>query len=105
MNCPTCPDERLLITDRQGVEVDYCPGCRGIWLDRGELDKILDRADTTGSSQVDDRLVSSRPADRHDDRWRDDDRRRDDDHFDDRNDGRGGRRRRRGMLADLLDFG
>ena len=32
------------MTDRQGVEIDYCPACRGIWLDRGELDKLLDRA-------------------------------------------------------------
>jgi hypothetical protein len=34
------------MTDRQGVEIDYCPACRGIWLDRGELDKLLDRAAT-----------------------------------------------------------
>jgi Zn-finger nucleic acid-binding protein len=34
------------MTDRQGIEIDYCPGCRGIWLDRGELDKLLDRAAT-----------------------------------------------------------
>jgi Zn-finger nucleic acid-binding protein len=34
------------MTDRKGVEIDYCPACRGIWLDRGELDKLLDRAAT-----------------------------------------------------------
>ena len=44
MKCPTCPDSMLIMSDRQGVEIDYCPACRGIWLDRGELDKILDRA-------------------------------------------------------------
>ena len=44
MKCPACPDTSLLMTDRQGVEIDYCPACRGIWLDRGELDKLLDRA-------------------------------------------------------------
>lgn len=44
MKCPTCPDATLVMTDRQGVEIDYCPTCRGIWLDRGELDKLLDRA-------------------------------------------------------------
>lgn len=43
MNCPTC-DIELKIADRHGVEIDYCPKCRGVWLDRGELDKILDRA-------------------------------------------------------------
>ena len=44
MKCPTCPDSTLVLTERQGVEIDYCPSCRGIWLDRGELDKLLDRA-------------------------------------------------------------
>ncbi|HEX8333706.1 MAG TPA: zf-TFIIB domain-containing protein [Segetibacter sp.] len=42
MNCPNC-NETLVMTDRQGVEIDYCPKCRGVWLDRGELDKILER--------------------------------------------------------------
>ena len=44
MKCPACPDATLVMSDRQGVEIDYCPACRGIWLDRGELDKLLDRA-------------------------------------------------------------
>lgn len=43
MNCPTCSTE-LKMADRQGVEIDYCPKCRGVWLDRGELDKIIERA-------------------------------------------------------------
>jgi Zn-finger nucleic acid-binding protein len=47
MKCPSCPDTTLVMTDRQGVEIDYCPACRGVWLDRGELDKLLDRAVTT----------------------------------------------------------
>jgi uncharacterized protein len=44
MNCPHCPTSTLVMADRQGVEIDYCPQCRGVWLDRGELDKLLDRA-------------------------------------------------------------
>lgn len=44
MKCPTCADTPLVMAERQGVEIDYCPSCRGIWLDRGELDKLLDRA-------------------------------------------------------------
>ncbi|MEO8118568.1 MAG: zf-TFIIB domain-containing protein [Rhodoferax sp.] len=44
MKCPICPDATLLMSDRQGVEIDYCPQCRGIWLDRGELDKLLELA-------------------------------------------------------------
>lgn len=42
MKCPVCNVE-LKITDRQGVEIDYCPECRGVWLDRGELDKLIER--------------------------------------------------------------
>jgi uncharacterized protein len=44
MRCPHCPDTNLAMTDRQGIEIDYCPNCRGVWLDRGELDKLLERA-------------------------------------------------------------
>lgn len=46
MKCPTCADQVLVMSERQGVEIDYCPQCRGVWLDRGELDKLLDRAET-----------------------------------------------------------
>ena len=44
MDCPVCNNVQLLMTDRQGIEIDYCPNCRGVWLDRGELDKIIDRS-------------------------------------------------------------
>ena len=47
MKCPTCPDSTLAITDRQGIEIDYCPKCRGVWLDRGELDKLIERAEAS----------------------------------------------------------
>lgn len=43
MSCPRC-GVGLLMTDRQGIEIDYCPTCRGVWLDRGELDKIIERS-------------------------------------------------------------
>ena len=43
MKCPKC-NVSLAIADKQGVEIDYCPECRGIWLDRGELEKIMERA-------------------------------------------------------------
>lgn len=45
MKCPI-DNSNLVMTDRSGVEIDYCPECRGVWLDRGELDKIIDRAST-----------------------------------------------------------
>lgn len=43
MKCPVCSVE-LNMMDRQGVEIDYCPQCRGVWLDRGELDKLIERS-------------------------------------------------------------
>ena len=45
MLCPTCDNVNLAMTDRQGIEIDYCPQCRGIWLDRGELDRLVERAE------------------------------------------------------------
>ena len=45
MNCPSCKIP-LVMSERQGIEIDYCPQCRGIWLDRGELDKIIERSAT-----------------------------------------------------------
>lgn len=44
MNCPCCPETNLVLSERQGIEIDYCPKCRGIWLDRGELDKIIEKS-------------------------------------------------------------
>ncbi|HSF52960.1 MAG TPA: zf-TFIIB domain-containing protein [Algoriphagus sp.] len=43
MKCPNC-NVALVMTERSGVEIDYCPECRGVWLDRGELDKIIERS-------------------------------------------------------------
>ena len=51
MKCPSCKDVNLAISDRQGIEIDYCPECRGIWLDRGELGKIIERASATSENQ------------------------------------------------------
>lgn len=51
MKCPTCKEVNLVMSERQGVEIDYCPECRGVWLDRGELDKIIEKS----------QLESSRP--------------------------------------------
>lgn len=43
MKCPNC-NETLVMSDRNGIEIDYCPNCRGVWLDKGELDKIIERS-------------------------------------------------------------
>ena len=49
MLCPVC-HVGLAMTDRQGVEIDYCPQCRGVWLDRGELDEIIERSGQGGAA-------------------------------------------------------
>jgi Zn-finger nucleic acid-binding protein len=73
VNCPVCPTTTLTVTERQGVEIDFCPKCRGVWLDRGELDKILERAATYQPPAIP--HPSTEPRLRHD-RDDDDDHRR-----------------------------
>jgi Zn-finger nucleic acid-binding protein len=90
MNCPTCAVE-LKIADRQGVEIDYCPKCRGVWLYRGELDKIIDRAQSQMQPQQTQEFRD------HDPRSYDDD----DDRYKQQY---GYKKRRRGFLGDLFDF-
>ena len=67
MNCPV--DGAVLeMSERQGVEIDYCPTCRGVWLDRGELDKIVERSESySGPPPRDDRSYD-RPEPRDDER-------------------------------------
>lgn len=48
MRCPVCKEPDPVISERQGIEIDYCPSCRGVWLDRGELDKLIEKS-TSGS--------------------------------------------------------
>lgn len=88
MKCPNC-DETLVMTERQGVEIDYCTKCRGVWLDKGELDKIIEKSqgDLHSQNRNDDRF--NRLGD-------------DDDDYD--NGRRGANRRRGGFLGNLFDF-
>ncbi len=75
MKCPVC-NETLTMAERQGVEIDFCPKCRGVWLDRGELDKILEREASYSSAppqpmpQNDPRYGSQRRRDDDDDHYR-----------------------------------
>ena len=72
MNCPTDGTE-LRMSDRQGIEIDYCPTCRGVWLDRGELDKIIERtALVMEGAPPDDPYRAASPPARSDDRRVDD---------------------------------
>jgi Zn-finger nucleic acid-binding protein len=62
LKCPSC-DVDLAMSDRQGVEIDYCPKCRGVWLDRGELDKILERSGVAArTAEPHDRSTHDRPT-------------------------------------------
>ncbi len=60
MQCPACADTALVMSDRQGVEIDYCSKCRGVWLDRGELDKLIERS-TTAAALADRPAARSQP--------------------------------------------
>jgi Zn-finger nucleic acid-binding protein len=87
MHCPRCDSTRLVEREREGLTVDLCPECRGLWLDRGELERLLARAQRE-ADESEARLVRAvRPARPWDD---DDDHRR----VDDRRDGDPRRRRR-----------
>ncbi len=109
MQCPI-DGETLAMSQRNGVEIDYCPKCRGVWLDRGELDKILERAAAEAAPQArpaaasddrrqEDRRFDDRRDDRRDERHdRDDYRRYDDDY------GHGRKKKRESFLSDLFDF-
>jgi Zn-finger nucleic acid-binding protein len=55
MLCPKCHDQVLVPVERQGVEIDYCPGCRGVWLDRGELDNLIEQSATLPLKDVGER--------------------------------------------------
>jgi Zn-finger nucleic acid-binding protein len=90
MPCPVCKVD-LVMSDRQGVEIDYCPKCRGVWLDRGELDKIIERnASYQPHAGARDDREPPRPAYGRRGRYDDDD---DDD-----------RRGRGGFLSDLFNL-
>lgn len=102
MKCPV-DGAALVMTERSGVEIDYCPQCRGVWLDRGELDKIIDRATPAVTLQEPAREAARRDEPRRDEPRRDE--RRDDGHRDDRHRDDDYRKKRRGsLLGDIFDF-
>lgn len=84
MKCPNC-NVNLVMTDRNGIEIDYCPDCRGVWLDRGELDKIIERS----SQNVKNIQADSYTEKQNYPRERDNDYRH---------------KKKKGLLGDLFDF-
>lgn len=92
MNCPYCKNVHLVMADRQGIEIDYCPNCRGVWLDRGELDKIIERTAAILQTPETPRSQDHPPVPKgprkpvdYDDRYR-------------------YKKRKRGLLGELFDF-
>lgn len=86
MQCPI-DGTQLVLAERAGVEIDYCPQCRGVWLDRGELDKIIDRSATASAAMP--RAASGQDAR---------------DHGEHGHHGEKPRKKRGGFLEDLFDF-
>ena len=101
MRCPIDVETDLVMTERQGIEIDYCPKCRGVWLDRGELDTILERSASGSASAQAPRHQEERPV--YEERPRYDDRSRHDEYDRDRDYPR--RKKRDSFLDDLFDFG
>ena len=87
MKCPTCPEVTLVMADRQGIEIDYCPQCRGVWLDRGELDKLIEKSASPQTSPAS--RQTFRPEDDRDSK---DDYRKD--HYN---------KRRKSFLSEIFD--
>lgn len=103
MKCPNC-DQTLVMTERQGVEIDYCPTCRGVWLDKGELDKIIEKSTASDAGQNLKQTDEKRKQRRNDEDDNDDDngglfnRNRRNDNNENQN------QRRGGFLGNLFDF-
>ncbi|MEJ0017353.1 MAG: zf-TFIIB domain-containing protein [Acetobacteraceae bacterium] len=114
MPCPRCHVD-LLMSERQGIEIDYCPKCRGVWLDRGELDKLIERSEQQAMAAVPPQQAVGAPPQsvwtapvappqqqQQAPGWGQ--RRHDDDDDDYRKGGHGGRgSRRRSWLGELFD--
>ena len=94
-----CPNDNavLVMSDRNGIEIDYCPTCRGVWLDRGELDKIIERSSSqVRQSQSDYQAPNSysQPQDKH----------KRNSYDNDYNHGHQKKHRKESFLGDLFDF-
>lgn len=91
MQCPT-DNIDLVMTERQGVEIDYCPKCRGVWLDKGELDKIIEKIEAASNTQpvqgqvVQDPYIQPQP------------------YYGGKHGGNSKHGKRKGLLGELFDF-
>lgn len=94
MDCPSCKTANLLMTERLGIEIDYCPKCRGVWLDRGELDKIIERSSDVPSGSRTERQPAQYPN-HHDS---------DPGYHDSQRGGYYKKKKKEGFLSELFDF-
>lgn len=102
MKCPICAVD-LMMTERHGIEIDYCPKCRGVWLDRGELDKLIEKS-AEDASHVSKEYLATRKSE---DKFKNDkyDQQREHErshHYDD--DYYRKKHKKKGLLRDLFDF-
>lgn len=95
MKCPRCNNLNLNLMERQGVEIDYCPECRGIWLDRGELEKIIERSYTPAAVPVYPEHQGHHGEHRQE--------YRENRHHDDHDYGHDGQRRKKSWLSEIFD--
>lgn len=96
MQCPVCKNVNLMMSERQGIEIDYCPQCRGVWLDRGELDKIIERAAPTQDSPESRPVEHGRYEQRHHQEHRDYDEKKYREYE--------YKKKKRGLLGEIFDF-
>jgi Zn-finger nucleic acid-binding protein len=103
MKCPTCASVDLVMSERQGIEIDYCPTCRGVWLDRGELDKIIERSQLPRAAAP--QAAPQGPYAPPPQPVRREEYHGGGDHHDDHHDdhGYGGKHKRKSFLAELFD--
>lgn len=105
MQCPVCSGTQLVMSERQGIEIDYCPQCRGVWLDRGELDKIIERSATAVPEPVTRQAVPQQPPQQQQQQqqpYRDERGYSDPRHGHYKNDHR--HHKKKSFLGDLFDF-
>lgn len=104
MKCPVCPATELLMSVREGIEIDYCPQCRGVWLDRGELDQLIRRAEQASLAEVKAERAAWREHEREERPLRREDYRQEDHRYSDPRGRHEHPRRKKSFLGELFDF-
>lgn len=101
MKCPVCKDKDLVMSERSGIEIDYCPECRGVWLDRGELDKIIER---NMASQQETYRETAPQKEYREEKYYENKKHYDDDYKYHDKHSHYGKHKKRSFLSDIFDF-